>query len=84
VATEPELKQRQREGSARVGRVLRELRQQAGLRQADVAEKLERPQQYVQKFESGGQRLDLWELQQVCRAIGVSLSAMVREFESTR
>jgi transcriptional regulator with XRE-family HTH domain len=61
--------------------VLRELREREGLRQVDVAGRLGRPQQYVQKFESGGQRLDLWELQQVCEAIGVSLLECVKLFQ---
>jgi transcriptional regulator with XRE-family HTH domain len=44
-------------------------REQAGLRQADVARRLKRPQSYVSKIELGERRLDLVEFIQFVRAI---------------
>ncbi|MFL6164290.1 MAG: helix-turn-helix domain-containing protein [Jatrophihabitantaceae bacterium] len=63
--------------------LLRSYREQAGLRQADVAERLELPQSFVSKYESGERRLDLIELRQVCQALGVSLGEFVATFERT-
>lgn len=49
-----------REHGVLVG-VLRELRLTAGLRQSDVAERLDVHQSFVSKYESGERRLDLVE-----------------------
>ena len=54
--------------SERYGRfrtLLRQLREEAGLTQADVAGRLGEPQSFVSKYESGERRLDLVELEQV-------------------
>jgi transcriptional regulator with XRE-family HTH domain len=61
--------------------LLRTVREEAGLRQVDVAERLGWPQSAVSKYETGERRLDLVELKQVCEAVGVSLGEMVRRFE---
>ena len=52
----------------------------AGLRQVDVAARLNRTQTYVAKYETGRRRLDLFELTRVCEALGVSLEDCVRRF----
>jgi transcriptional regulator with XRE-family HTH domain len=61
--------------------LLREVREEKGLRQVDVAAALRSPQSVVIKYESGERRLDLIELRDVCDAIGISLAAFVRRFE---
>ena len=61
--------------------VLRQLRRQAGLRQADMASKLGKPQAFVSYYESGARRLDLLELRQICGILGVTLVEFVRRFE---
>jgi transcriptional regulator with XRE-family HTH domain len=61
--------------------LLRQIRLNAGLRQIDVAKRLREPQPFVSRYESGEQRLDLLELREVCRAIGIDLKDFVREFE---
>jgi transcriptional regulator with XRE-family HTH domain len=53
--------------------LLRELRQEADLTQVQVAAKLDVPQSFVSKYESGERRLDVIELRHVARVLGVSL-----------
>lgn len=64
--------------------LLRSTREQAGLRQADVAARLEEPQSFVSKYENGERRLDLIELRQVCEALGTPLVSLIEAFESGR
>ncbi|WP_207688308.1 helix-turn-helix domain-containing protein [Desulfonema limicola] len=63
-------------------KLLRQIRVDAGLRQNDLAELLDKPQSFVSKYESGERRLDLIELRYICRAIGISLEEFVRKFEN--
>lgn len=52
--------------------LLREIRLEAGLRQVDLAKKLGQPQPFVSRYESGERRLDILELRQICRALGIT------------
>ena len=61
--------------------LLRKLRVNAGLTQAEVADRLKEPQSFVSKYESGERRLDLLELREVARALDVSLSELIGRFE---
>lgn len=61
--------------------LLRERREAAGLRQIDLAERLDRPQSFVSKYEAGERRLDLVELRGICMVLGVSLSELVTRWE---
>jgi len=54
---------------------------EAGLKQGDLAERLEQSQSFVSKYESGERRLDLLELQNICRAVGLSLIEFVQRYE---
>jgi len=63
--------------------LLRQIRLDAGLRQIDVAKRLKEPQAFVSRYETGERRLDLLELREVCRAVGISLKDFVNEFEKT-
>lgn len=60
-------------------RVLRELRHEAGLTQAQVAERLDVPQSFVSKYESGERRLDVIELRHIARALKTSLKTVLRK-----
>jgi transcriptional regulator with XRE-family HTH domain len=62
--------------------VLREIRREAGLRQTELAERLQQPQPFVSRYESGERRLDILELRQVCEAVGISLEDFSRRLES--
>ena len=57
------------------------LRLSSGLRQSDLAEKLDVPQSFISKIESGERRIDLIELREVCMAMGSNLPEFVEEFE---
>jgi transcriptional regulator with XRE-family HTH domain len=62
-------------------KLLREKRKGAGLSQIELAQRLGRSQSFVSKYESGELRLDLVELNLICRVLGLSLSSFVRQFE---
>ncbi len=49
-----------------------EARKGAGLHQAQVAQRLGRPQSFVSKFEKGERRLDVIELIGLCGILGVN------------
>jgi transcriptional regulator with XRE-family HTH domain len=61
--------------------LLREAREDANLRQEDVAQRLGRPQSFVSKYESGERRLDLLEFRNVCRVLGVSPVSFLQRLE---
>lgn len=63
--------------------LLKEVRLEAGLRQEDLANALGQSQSFVSKYESGERRLDLIELQQICKVLGFSLSKFIGRFEQT-
>jgi len=67
--------------SEKLAALLRSVRSKAGLTQAEVAERVGLPQSFVSKYESGERRLDLIELKQVCKALGIALAEFVRRFE---
>ena len=54
--------------------------ERAGLRQVDLAERLDRPQSFVSNYERGQRRLDLVELDAICTALGVSVVTLVRRW----
>lgn len=56
------------------------LRIGSGLRQIDLAEKIEVPQSFISKIESGERRIDLIELKEICEALGSNLQEFINEF----
>ncbi|MFT3851921.1 MAG: helix-turn-helix transcriptional regulator [Ilumatobacteraceae bacterium] len=64
--------------------LLRSYRERAGLRQVDLAERLDRPQSFVSDYERGQRRLDLIELDAVCNALGISVVTVVRRWHDGR
>jgi transcriptional regulator with XRE-family HTH domain len=69
--------------SAKLYTLLKKIRQDKGIRQVDLAEKLGVPQSFVSKYESGDRRLDILELRHVCNAIGISLQEFIQELENS-
>jgi transcriptional regulator with XRE-family HTH domain len=61
--------------------LLRAIRGEAGMTQAELAEAIGRPQSFISEYERGQRRLDLVELRAVCVACGKTLSNLVDEFE---
>jgi transcriptional regulator with XRE-family HTH domain len=57
------------------------LRLGSGLRQSDLADKLQVPQSFISKIESGERRIDLIELREFCIALGSNLKEFINEFE---
>lgn len=68
---------------AALARLLRDLREQAGLTQEDVAGRLGVTQSTISKIETAERRLDLVELRQFADAIGLDLTTVVRQFEES-
>ena len=65
----------------RLCKVLRDLRHEADLTQVQVAEKLDVPQSFVSKYESGDRRLDLIELHHVAKALGTTVQSVLERME---
>jgi transcriptional regulator with XRE-family HTH domain len=61
--------------------LLKNLRREIGLRQADLAKRLNRPQSYISKYESGEKTLSFLEVREVCEALGFSLQEFIDRFD---
>ncbi len=59
--------------------LMREARDQAGLSQVQLAERLGRPQSFISKYESGERRLDVAEFIEICRALDVSATKLLKK-----
>lgn len=59
--------------------LLRRLRTEQGLTQVEVAERLDKPQSFVSKYESGERRLDVAETRSVAAALGVTLEIVAAQ-----
>jgi transcriptional regulator with XRE-family HTH domain len=57
--------------------LLRDLRRAAQLTQVEVARRLDVPQSFVSKYESGERRLDVVELRHVAEALDTTLENVV-------
>lgn len=62
-------------------KLLKTVREQADIRQIDLALRLNRPQSFVSKYESGEQSLNLLEIREVCEALGIPLPEFIHRFE---
>lgn len=64
--------------------LLRQVRLEAGLTQRQLADALGQSQSYVSKYEADEQRLDLTELEAICKAAGVDLLSFVERYVESR
>jgi transcriptional regulator with XRE-family HTH domain len=64
----------------RLATLLRQVRIEAKLTQGQIAECIGQTQSYVSKYENGEQRLDLIELESVCKATKIPLTEFVRRY----
>lgn len=62
-------------------KLLRDVREEKGLTQTDVAERLGQTQSFVSKIERGERRLDLLELRSFCNAVEIPLGRFITRFE---
>lgn len=63
-------------------KTLKEARIEAGLRQIDLAKRLNVPQSLISKYEVGERRIDFLELKQICTVLGMSLTDFIQRFET--
>ena len=56
------------------------MREQKGLTQVELAGLLGKPQSFVSKYESGERKLDLPELDDICKALDATLETLVRRY----
>lgn len=56
---------------------LRAAREEAGITQNDLAAKLDKPQSFVSKYETGERRLDVIEFVDVCQALEVDAAGFL-------
>ncbi len=64
--------------------LLTDARIKAGLTQLEVAGRLDRPQSFVSKYESGERRLDVVEFLEVCASIEVDAVTVIQQVEIVR
>ena len=56
--------------------ILKEIRKEKKIHQVDLAKKLGVHQTFVSKYETGERKLDLIELEAVCKALGISCTKL--------
>ena len=61
--------------------ILTNLRAEAQLTQKQLSQKLNRPQSYVSKYESGERKLTLIEIREIVISCGSNLHDFIRSFE---
>ena len=61
--------------------VLREEREKAGVTQDEMATRLGETQSFVSKCERGERRMDIVELREFCKAMGLTLEKFVKQLE---
>lgn len=61
-------------------RLLVKARQESGLTQVEVAERLEKPQSFVSKIERGERRLDFPEFIRLADALGIDTEAFIGSY----
>jgi transcriptional regulator with XRE-family HTH domain len=63
--------------------LLKKHRKAAGLTQVQCSKALGRPQSFMSDVESGTRRLDIVQLRDLCKVLGIGLGALVGEFEKS-
>lgn len=61
--------------------LIRRLREEKGVTQSALAERLDVPQSFVSKIETGERRLDVLELRALCAGLQVPLKKFVQMLE---
>ncbi|HEX7030157.1 MAG TPA: helix-turn-helix transcriptional regulator [Gammaproteobacteria bacterium] len=64
-----------------LGRLLKSIREEKGLLQREVAERLGAPQSFVSKYESGERRIDLPELRYIAEVLDAPFKSLLDRYE---
>lgn len=62
--------------------LLKSHRKAAGLTQVECSKALNRPQSFMSDVENGTRRLDIVQLRDLCKVLGISLPELVEELEN--
>lgn len=62
-------------------KLLFEMRDAAGLKQKEMARRLQRPQSYISAVERGRRRIDLLQLREYCLVCDTGMVDFVQQFE---
>lgn len=62
-------------------RLLRQIREDAGITQVELSRRLDETQSAISKIERGERRIDVLELRIICRALGLTLPRFVARLE---
>lgn len=65
-------------------RMLRDLREQAGVTQVELGRRLGNTQTFVSKIERGERRVDVVEFAEICDALGIDSGASFSQFLAGR
>lgn len=65
-----------------LGQLLKSVREEKGMLQREVADRLGTPQSFVSKYESGERRIDLPELRRICGVLELSFEHLLVRFEN--
>ncbi len=64
-----------------LGQLLKSVREEKGLLQREVAERLGAPQSFVSKYESGERRIDLPELRYIASVLDAPVDWLLERYE---
>ena len=67
--------------SKKLQELLIKARKDACLTQQELADKLEKPQSFVAKYEGGERRLDVIEFKEICKKLGINASKLLDNME---
>ncbi|RFD29211.1 transcriptional regulator [Pseudomonas sp. GL93] len=63
--------------------LIKKHRKESGMTQADCSKALERPQSFMSDVETGSRRLDIVQLRDLCKVLGIELIELIEEFENS-
>lgn len=63
--------------------LLKKHRKEAGLTQVECSKALGRPQSFISDVESGTRRLDIVQLRDLCKVLGIGLQDLIAEYEKS-
>lgn len=64
--------------------LLKQIREEAGLTQRELAQRLDTDQTRISCYERGQRRMDIVELETYCEALGVTLTEFISRYEASK